>query len=613
MKSLMKKKKTSNSVKRGIVLAIPLFAFLSFAVVLPSYGRRQTSHNPLERYAHKISPALSAQVGMRQRTDESARLPVIVRVNPEYFESVEGAARREIGTGNVLRLVNGYTARLTSDQIQALLDSDVVDYVTLDAAIQTHSAASVNASTMAAIGSDRMNQSGYTGKNVTVAVFDSGISTQPPDLTNGRIQVTLDFTSGTAVPGDPKTNDGYGHGTAIAGLIGAKAGGGYVGVAPEVRFLDLKVVNNMGSGTTSNLIKAIDWLIANGATYNVRVANFSLGHLPIESYKTDPLCIAVGRLVSSGIVVVASSGNNGKNSRYSKIYGTINSPGNHPAVITVSPINTRGAAAHANFIATTYGSRGPTFMDRLMKPDLCAPGNNIPVVNVINSTIANNHPNLMLDGTFRSMSGSSMASAYVTGTVALLLEANPSLKPNAVKIALLASAIKLTQPNILEQGNGLVNACTGVELARAANPALKKLTAGVSPKWTLQGQDVWAGGAVAFGKRVGYGVLVDPLRRGLWGSGKVWTGSLVTGSELLPPPANWADGFFSANSVAFADGIIWTDVLPDPLDGIIWSDGLTWTDEILPVDGSGDGVIWTDDGEGDGLVWSDCVIAGDPN
>src|SRR5262249_45962993 len=149
---------------------------------------------------------------------------------------------------------------------------------------------------------------------------------------------------GTAESAD----DQYGHGTHVAAL----ATGGtndipdsYRGVAPGAKLINLKVLSSNGSGKTSSVLSALDWLMSNKTTYNIRVVNMSLGTPAIDSYKVDPLCRAVRRLVDSGVVVVAAAGNDGKDSTGRKIYGRIHSPGNEPSAITVGATNTFGTDA----------------------------------------------------------------------------------------------------------------------------------------------------------------------------------------------------------------------------------------------------------------------------
>ena len=184
-------------------------------------------------------------------------------------------------------MIDAYSARLTGAQIKSLLDSGSVEYITLDVPIRTTSSDEgvdgyENPNPfLAAIGADQLHEQGYTGTGVTVAVFDSGISSHP-DLEPSRILASVDFTSGSPVftTGD---TDEYGHGTAVAGILGGtgqESGGAYAGVAPGVQFVDIKVIGDDGTGLTSNLIKAIEWVTENKDLYNIRIANFSVGHPP---------------------------------------------------------------------------------------------------------------------------------------------------------------------------------------------------------------------------------------------------------------------------------------------------------------------------------------------
>src|SRR5437870_13120539 len=120
--------------------------------------------------------------------------------------------------------------------------------------------------------------------------------------------------------------------------------------------------------------------MATKATYNIRVVNMSLGTPAVDSYRNDPICIAVRRLVDSGMVVVVAAGNNGKNAAGQKVYGMIHSPGIEPSAITVGASNTFGTDARNDDGVASYSSRGPTrsswtdtdglqHYDGLMKPD----------------------------------------------------------------------------------------------------------------------------------------------------------------------------------------------------------------------------------------------------
>jgi serine protease AprX len=424
-----------------------------------------------------------------------------------------------------------------------------------------------------------------------------------PDLnwdSNG-IWNGVDFTSGsTALTGS--NLDRFGHGTAVSGVIGGDgdaSAGGVLGIAPDVYFMDMKVVGPDGTGLTSQLIQAIDWVIEKRASFDIRVANLSLGHPPIESYQNDPLCQAVERMVEAGIVTVVSAGNLGKTAEYPEIWGGITSPGNDPLVITVGAMNTKGTMTHADDTATTYSSRGPSYPDNLFKPDLVAPGNAILAPAAPGSYLATNYPELLVDDQYIRLSGSSIAAAVVSGTVALMLDANPNLNPNLVKLILLTTAIKMNQPSMLEQGNGMVNAKTAVELAQAVDVSKCTVADGVSPNWTLDGEygpeEVWAGGAFAYGDQVVYGDMVSADWAGFWGDGVFWTDFLFQREGVF-----WADSLFRFNGVFWTDTVYWGDTLA-------WTDGVFWTD----VPFSFDGVFWTDFFSFRGVFWTDTLVITD--
>src|SRR5207244_3016879 len=185
-----------------------------------------------------------------------------------------------------------------------------------------------------------------TGEGVTVALICSGLESSA-DFT-GRIKAFYDFT----LPGAPVAapSDGYGHGTHIAGLIGAagklSGGASYMGVAPQVNFVVLKVLDNQGVGSTSNVISALEFATANKAALGIDIINLSLGHAVYEAAATDPLVQAVQAASRAGLVVVVSAGNYGTNTTTGLVgYAGITSPGNAPSALTV------GAASAQDTIA----------------------------------------------------------------------------------------------------------------------------------------------------------------------------------------------------------------------------------------------------------------------
>src|SRR6185436_14398121 len=293
-----------------------------------------------------------------------------------------------------------------------------------------------------------LTSSTYAGTGVTVALIDSGLE-MSADFT-GRIKAFYDFTQ----PGAPAVapTDGYGHGTHIAGLIGAqgKLSGGtaFMGVAPNVKFVVLKVLDSQGVGSTSNVISAIQFATANKAALGIDIINLSLGHAIYEPAASDPLVQAVQAASRAGLIVVVSAGNYGTNTATGRVgYAGITSPGNAPAAITVGAVSARDTVARGDDRMATYSSRGPTWYDGMAKPDVVATGSQLASNAARKGTLYANYPALVVGSDYIKLSGTSMAAGVVSGVVALMLEANQSLMgprrltSNAVKAALEFSAI----------------------------------------------------------------------------------------------------------------------------------------------------------------------------
>ena len=229
------------------------FLFFTASILFPlsPFGLGQSgSQDSLAQHSSKLPAVLREEVAFLTSNPQiDEEIPVIVRAGPDSFE----------GSGQALDLIHAYSTRLTGTQIQSLLDSGSVEYITLNVPIHTTSSDEGidghedRSPFLAAIGADHVHQHGYTGEGVTVAVFDSGISGHS-DLDPSRIVASVDFTSGTPIfiTGD---EDQYGHGTAVAGILGGtgeESNGAYAGVAPGVQFLNVKVIGEDGSGLTSN-------------------------------------------------------------------------------------------------------------------------------------------------------------------------------------------------------------------------------------------------------------------------------------------------------------------------------------------------------------------------
>ena len=342
----------------------------------------------------------------------------------------------------------------------------------------------------------------------------------------------------------------------------------YQGIAPEAKIIALRVLDNEGKGTTAKLIEAINWVYTNRTRYNIRVVNLSLGTPAIESYTTDPLCVAVRRLTAAGIVVVAA-GNNGKDAAGNKIYGAIHSPGNDPTAITVGATNTFGTDSREDDRIATFSSRGPTRSfktvggvkkyDHLIKPDLVAPGNKIVAARSKDNFLARGNPQLELTGEGDSddyqlirLSGTSMATPVVAGTVALMLQANPKLTPNMVKMILQYIAQPLAGFNHLEQGAGQLNVEGAIRLAKLVRQDLT-----VSP---------------ALGAPLLTGLILPRHTSTVGGTTFQWSGGITAGFGLLS-----GTKLITEYQKVYAAGMIISD-------GVIISDGMIISDGILQSD-----------------------------
>jgi serine protease AprX len=486
-----------------------------------------------------------------------------------------------------------------SAEIEALQQDSEIDHLSGD--LPVNAAMSV---TNVATGANQVwagvaGLPGVTGKGVGVAVIDSGIKTHT--ALNNKVVGNVAFASGG-------TADTYGHGTHIAGIIAGKATSVtplYTGgVAPGASLINVRVLRADGSGLTSDVIAGIDWAISNRVKYNIRIINLSLGHPVMEASATDPLCEAVKRAAQAGIVVVASAGNVGKTSTGEPVLGGISSPGNSPYAITVGALNTRATTPRPDDVVTTYSSRGPTRFDLRMKPDLVAPGNKIVSLLADASYIKTNYPAGYVAGSgtnaYYMMSGTSMATAVVSGAVALLLESNRNLTPIQVKLALQMSATYMPEAGLIGAGAGSINLVVARRIASAG------LTDPL-PSSSIAGSPVLAGGVAFFDG----GTLADRLysstgMRILWGDQvpPVWTD---------PSRIIWGDlnllGLANPNTSLDANRIIWGDVsLSATSTRIIWGDSVTnadgfriiWGDATPALNTDPERIIWGDSSAGSG-------------
>src|SRR4030095_12337035 len=383
---------------------------------------------------------------------------------------------------------------MSADAAVDLANDEKVTYVSLDREVRTlgHLSATTGADKVRTASGPNTN--GFDGEGVGIAVVDSGIDSGHKSFldksNNLRVIYNEDFT------GEGRIDDPYGHGTHVAGLAagnGRIANAKYLGIAPKANLINLRVLNSEGIGSTSSVLDALDWIATNRTVFNIRVVNMSLGTPAIDSYRTDPICRAVRRLVDSGLVVFAAAGNNGKEPNGNKVYGGIHSPGNEPSAITVGAANSFATNDRGDDGVASYSSRGPTRSftvdedgvrkyDNIVKPDLVAPGNRLISAEAVNNLLVTENPSLdagvssVASRKMMYLSGSSMATPVAAGAAALLLQANPTLTPNLVKALLMYTAQPLAGYNTFEQGAGELNIAGAVQLAQLVRTDLTSTT-----------------------------------------------------------------------------------------------------------------------------------------
>jgi serine protease AprX len=457
---------------------------------------------------------------------------VIVQMAPGHASSQLHPIIAALGgtIGRTLDIINAAVVDLPARAIPVLADHPLVAHVSMDRAV-----AGTMQRTSATIGGTAIHDRfGYDGSGVGVAIIDSGVTPWHDDLASGdggqRVVRFVDF-----VRNRPNPYDDYGHGTHVAGVIagnGFDSGGARTGIAPRAHLMILKVLDDQGNGRISDVIAAFDYVLKKSAGLNIRVVNLSVATRVDESYTTDPLTVAARQLVDAGIVVVAAAGNLGRTADGHDAYSGITAPGNAPWVLTVGASNHMGSAARGDDQMAVFSSRGPTSLDVFAKPDLVAPGVGIESLSTPDSTFYRTLSPYLLAGTvatgylpYLSLTGTSMAAPVVSGTIALLLQANPALTPNAVKAILQYTAEVYPGYDPLTQGAGFLNAEGALELGRAL--VTSTATNGSPSSWSR---------SVIWGNQLIRGDVFATSTA--WAQGVTWGDAAQTQTIAGNPPRN---------------------------------------------------------------------------
>ncbi len=351
----------------------------------------------------------------------------------------------------------------------------------------------------------------YTGKGITIAFLDSGFYPHP-DLTqpDNRIIAFADVTQYEApLKVDTSSQAWEWHGTqtsAVAGGNGYLSDGIYRGLASDASVVLVKV-SDRGRISDENIVRGIEWVIENKDVYDIRVISMSLGGDEDISFNESTVDMAAEKAVQAGLIVVVAAGNSGCSENPRPI-----PPANSPSVITVGGYNDNNRLDNSEF--DLYCSNYGHTIDGIVKPEIIAPAIWVaaPILpgtdsyyqaealsqlaaapeyllkrlameleqkaglpksirraspEEIRATVEALIKERKIVAThYQHVDGTSFAAPIVASVVAQMLEANPTLSPQAIKNILISTADRITNQSLLRQGYGVLNAGRAVEEAR---------------------------------------------------------------------------------------------------------------------------------------------------
>ncbi len=530
---------------------------------------------------------------------------VIIREAPGAADEPEALVRSFGGEiGRRLDLIGGFEAQVPSDSFATLEASRHITTVTPNARLQLSEAGWGDAVDYSATRSPgdlfevarrtsatSMWAAGYTGAGVDIALIDSGVLPvsgldDEDKVVNGPdLSFESQFDS-------LRYLDTAGHGTHLASIMAGFIGhtgdlddgeygdGGFSGIAPGARVVSLKVADAHGATDVSQVIAAVDWVVQhkNSNGLNIRVLNLSFGTDSAQSYVLDPLAHAVEQAWHNGIVVVVSAGNDGN-------AFDLRNPARDPFVIAVGAAEQGGTVGFADDTVADFSNCGTA----QRHVDVLAPGRSIMGLRAPGTYADAEHPEARVGDRLFLGSGTSQAAAVVSGTVALMLDANPTLTPDQVKASLVLTARDVAAKPLC-QGGGVVNVfmaaktlikaeqthrrSTGTGLLEAARGTDHLSADGV----VLEGEIDIFGNAFESAKWAKHARDLKSWKDGVW-NGATWSGSTWSGND-------WSGATWSA---ATWSGLSWSGAT---WSGATWS-GATWS-----------GATWS------GATWSGATWSG---
>lgn len=336
--------------------------------------------------------------------------------------------------------VSAISCELNSYAIDKLSEIPEVSFISLD-----HKASLCLVNSHSSMGLSHAKIFNLTGKGIGIGIIDSGVYPHP-DLITPRNTIAF-FKD--LVSGHEKPYDDNGHGSFICGCIassGYSSGGIYMGIAPDSNLSVIKAFDASGNGFMSDIIMGIDILLSIKDKHNIKLLCLPFEFPYMTSLKVNPLELILKKAIESNISVIVPAGNLGPQP-YSIYF-----PGNMKDAITVGSANCTSSNIR-DVKVSSFSGRGPT-VDNLNKPDILGPGMNVTSLNSDTAYIPLLKSKTPLNSPYKTLSGTSVACALITGAAALILEKTPELSPHDVKSILSLACISIGE-NKLSQGNGL--------------------------------------------------------------------------------------------------------------------------------------------------------------
>jgi serine protease AprX len=567
---------------------------------------------------------------------------------------VTGARRLFAALGGTvhadLPIIGGFAGSIGRDRIEELSAAPVIAAVTPDARLESMSDdssgtrsdrssdttnplgySSRDTGSMSAItrmtGAQKLWDAGYTGQGIDVAVIDTGVTRVPGLDGAGKVLDGPDLSFDSIEP-ELVSKDAFGHGTHMAGIIaGSDVTPGtsarrcrtclgrsaytdttkFVGVAPQARIINVKVGAYDGAADVSQVIAAIDWVVQHRSDpgVNIRVLNLSFGTDSTQDPSLDPLVFAAEQAWKAGIVVVASAGNDGSETM------SLATPAVSPSIIAVGASDPMGTISTSDDVVPPFAQHGGP--GRTV--DVVAPGVSVIGLRVPGGFIDANVETGREGTRFQRASGTSQATAVVSGLAALLLSRDPAATPDMVKAYLTTNARPLARSGNSPSGDeprsgrgddgrnarddhdtsdtsGAGSAFVGGTRWMRSTPSVEPAGTGLG---TLEGSrgsyHVTNGETELIGETDIFGAPWDASAwtarsaAGTAWDGGVWNGNRWTG-DAWSDVGGWTNLAWTANDATASDwsGLRWKGLR---WKGAIW-DGLRWKVQIW------DGLRWKD-------------------